>query len=353
MRRTLLALIAAALVAPASAQAAQKAIWGPPVTPAGGSAFPIYRELGVDIFQIQLVWDRAAPSRPARPTDPNDPAYRWPKNLDDAVRLARPEGIRVAILVRGAPRWTNGNRSSEFAPRRPQDYANFLTAAARRYPAVRHWMIWGETNRSAVFRPLPPNRPTGPRRYAKLLDAAYVALKRRTRRNMVIGGMTFSFGDVRPAHYVRWMRLPSGRMPRLDYYGHNPFARRFPRLSRQPYDRGGRDMSDMDTFSRELRRAYRRDPRHRGRAPKLWLSEFTVSSDRPNRAFNFAVSRERQAEWLTAAFRIADRSRSTIHTMGWYSLYDDPVSRPSGLTTGLMTAEGERKPAFFAYRRAR
>ena len=35
-----------------------------------------------------------------------------------------------------------------------------------------------------------------------------------------------------------------------------------------------------------------------------------------------------------------------IAGLGWFNLLDDPVTRPNNLTTGLMTYEGERKPAF-------
>jgi hypothetical protein len=35
------------------------------------------------------------------------------------------------------------------------------------------------------------------------------------------------------------------------------------------------------------------------------------------------------------------------------TLLDESASQPSGTTTGLMTWEGERKPAYFAYKRVR
>ena len=47
-------------------------------TRGGQVAFPIYKDLGVGIHQIQLLWNETAPDRPAHATDPNDPAYRWP-----------------------------------------------------------------------------------------------------------------------------------------------------------------------------------------------------------------------------------------------------------------------------------
>jgi hypothetical protein len=216
-------------------------------------------------------------------------------------------------------------------------------------------MVWGEANRAAVFQPLPKNSRVGPRRYATLLSAAYRALKRRSPSNIVIGGMTFSFGPVMPRDFLRWMRLPNGKPPPLDWYGHNPFSQRFPDIRQTGF--GGypdaRDMSDIDTFAREVRRTYRRTSRARRRGgPRLWLSEYTVSSDRPNYQFDFFVSRAEQARFLSAAYRIA-RREPYIAGLGWVGLLDDPVTVPGGVTTGLMTYEGEHKPAYDAYRRAR
>jgi hypothetical protein len=329
-----------------------KAIWGPAQLLDGTSAFPIYRDLGVDVLQLQLQWDQTAPKRPRRAVDPGDSAYRWPATVDAAVDEAARNGIQVALLVRGSPRWANGGRPSRWAPK-PVHYARFLTAASRRYGVVRRWMIWGEANRAAVFAPLPPNRPRGPRTYARLLDAAYGALKRRSRRNVVIGGMTFSFGEVLPAKWLRWMRLPGGRRPRLDEYGHNPFSHRPPNLRRQPYESypDARDVSDMDTFAAELRRAYRGQRPFRRGGPPLWLSEFTVSSNRPNRAFDFAVSRRDQARWLRGAYGIAKRVRAS--GFGWFNVQDEPPTVARGLTTGLLAHGGGRKPAYRAFKRLR
>ena len=351
----LCALCALACAVPATASAGSaKAIWGPVEMPDGSSAFRVYKDLGVRVFQAQLNWNQVAPSRPARPTDPGDPAYRWPAAVNAAVRAGRRYGIRVGLMVKGAPPWANGGRDPRWAPDNG-DYARFLTAASRRYRPVRHWMVWGEVNRAAVFQPLPPNSRVGPRRYATLLRAAYGALKRSSAKNIVIGGMTFSFGPVRPRNFLRWMRLPSGKPPPLDLYGHNPFARRFPNLRHNGYRGypGARDISDVDAFAKEIRDTYR--PRYRAfrsRGPGLWLSEFTVSSDRPNRDFDFHVSRARQAQWVTAAYGIARRVKS-VAGLGWVNLIDDPVTTPGGITYGLMTHEGRRKPAYYAYRRAR
>jgi hypothetical protein len=345
----LLAIAGAAAAAPSTAAARLplKAIWGPHVMPDGSSAFPVYRQLGVDVLEMQLVWKRVAPRRPADAKDPDDPAYVWPENVDEAVRAAHRNGVQVALLVRGAPRWANGGRAPRWVLGAEKPYARFLIAASRRYRSVRRWMIWGEPNQRSRFGPMPPNSPRAPRLYARLLDRAYGALKRENRHNIVVGGMSFSFGEIYPRDWLRWMRLPNGKPPRLDEYGHNPFSGRAPDISLGGYPGfpAARDISDLDRFAREIRQTYRAI----GRSPRIWISEFTVSSDRPDRAFNFAVSRAEQARWLRDGFGIARRVGAAGY--GWFNLLDEPASTPRGLTTGLMTYEGEHKPSFRAYQR--
>ena len=347
-----LLLLAAPLGAEASGSG-KKSIWGPVSLPDGSSAFPVYRRLGVDTLQLDIGWHDVAPERPRQERNPADPAYQWGDTIDTAIRGARRSGMRIALMVRGSPPWANGGRNTAWAPE-ARSFRRFVTAAARRYPSVRHWMIWGETNRRPVFKPLPPERPRGPRVYAKLLAAAYRALKAENPRNLVIGGMTWSFGDMRPADFLRWMRLPNGKPPPLDLYGHNPFTLRFPDLSDGEY--GGepqaRDFGELDRLRDDLARVYRgRYPQFRRSGPKLWLSEFGVSSDHTTREFPFHVSRLEQARWLTASFRAA-AGTPWIATIGWMRLVDEPASDPFGATSGLLTYEGERKPAFRAYGRA-
>ena len=346
-RASVIAVLAALLIAaaPAPADAAgKKAFWGPLATPSGETLLPTYRDLGVDLLQVQLRWERVALSRPADPANPADPAYRWPRQLDEAVRAAPAYGLRIALMVTGAPPWANGGNAFTWAPQYLGDYATFVTAAARRYPQVRKWMIWGEPQRDGVFEPFDPASREGPERYARMLDASYVALKRVSRRNLVIGGMTLTSDIMTPVQFLKWMKLPNGKPPRLDWFGHNPFAVRFPDLRQKPYAPGVRDISDVDTFVKDVRKVYRRI----GRRPKLFLSEYTVQSDRSSSHLRFFVSRAEQARWLRAAYRIANRHRY-ISGLGWFNLQDGPGA--DGLTTGLLDVNGVPKPAYAAYKR--
>jgi hypothetical protein len=346
-----------------------KMMWGPLTLPNGASAFPTYHSLGVQVLETQLVWARTALTRPNEPANPADPAYHWPPELEQMITQAAQYGIAVAVLVKGSPAWANGGQDESWAPTNAEDYASFLQAASRRYPTVHFWMIWGESN-GEDFYPMPANSPVGPRRYALLLEAAYGALKAVSSSNLVIGGMTFTSGLVKPREFLRWMRLPDGSPPRMDYYGHNPYSTRFPEPGSGPppsagcledlrdgaYRRKGfkcsrtgeRDIDSLGTLHSELATVYRH--RHGG-APKLWLSEWSISSDGPNYAFNYFVSRPVQAHWVTAAFKLVD-SLSYVAGLGWYDLQDEPTSVPEHLTEGLLTETGEHKPAFSAYAHA-
>lgn len=334
----------AALLADAPAHAAEKALWGPATLPGGASAFELYDELGIDTLQMSVSWADVAAAWPAAPADPADPAYRWPADVDAAASEAGRHGIRLSLIVANTPSWANGGRARTWRPGRAEDLADFLTAATRRYPAVRRWMIWGEPNRGDRFQPNVRNSPVGPRAYAALLDVAYVTLKRASRHNIVIGANTWTGGTVKPPDFVRWMRLPNGRPPRLDWLGHNPFPFRFPNLAEKPLAGGHRDISDIDTMSRDARRIYRRQV-------PLWLSEYTIQSDRGSAIFATFVPRSLQARYLTAGFRVADALGSAVAGLGWVALLDEPPA-PDSANWGVMTHGLERKPAFAALQRA-
>jgi hypothetical protein len=386
-RRLILPLcLAGALVMACApgAGAAEKAIWGPTSFAAGNSncpsgttcsAFPVYAQLGVQNFQMQIPWDRVATSRPANPRDPNDPAYKWPTYGDFAVQQAAQYGIGLTVLVQGTPAWANGGKGRTWVPDNVQDYADFTFAISKRYPSIHRWMIWGEPNYGANFQPMPDHSPVGPRAYAQLCDAAYVALKAASPANIVIGGNTLNANvPVSPGEFIRWARVGKGkkkRPPRLDWWGHNPFEGRFPNI-RQRALNNLLGLSDADTMHKLLKKAYLGKKKHRKRSrsataqtskkhkkkrrfkrhtPPLWYSEWTVLSGHPAHFFlGFYVSDQDQASWLSAAYQLAN-SLGYVRGMGWYRLDDEPEGSGSA-NWGLQTYTGQRKPSFGAYQAA-
>jgi hypothetical protein len=354
-------LAVAALVGPlaAPASALQKAIWGP-TRVNGVSQFPIYRDLGVDVYQTAINWSLVAKSRPAHSRDPRDPAYQWPADLDFALQQANANHMRVLVMLIGTPAWANGGRTFEYAPRQMSDFRNFAVAASRRYPGVKLWMIWGEPSRVANWkplvgqdpalldRPLSPVQRAAPRRYARLLDAGYSGLKFVSRKNTVIGGNTFSTGNIRSQAWIRNLRLPNGRPPRMDMYGHNPFSLRAPDLKKPASPLGVVDFSDLGRFQKDVDRFLGR-PLHK--KLRLFLSEFTIPTDARDSEFNFHVTRSVQAKWIRDAFRVAKQINA--YGLGWIHLYDEPPNPNGDLVShgGLITADGQKKAGYFAFKR--
>jgi hypothetical protein len=351
-------IVGCALGAAPATATVQKGFWGP-TSIDGVSQFPIYKDLGVTMYQMPLNWASVSSARPADPRNPNDPAYHWPADIDFALQQARQYGMKVMLMIVGSPPWANGGRSPQWAPTNPADFAAFARAASRRYPTVRHWMIWGEPMRIPNFMPmvgqrklgqgLTPRQKQGPRRYARLLDAAYGQLKAASTRNLVIGGNTYTTGDIRPVRWIQALKLPNGRPPRMDLYGHNPFSYRGPDLKKPQSDLEIIDFSDLERFSKKIDRYLGRP---RNKRLRLFLSEFTVPTDAPDKEFNFFVTRSLQAKWIRDGFKVA--RQVDAYALGWIHLYDDPpVAEGPVVRGGLMTFDGQKKPGYFAFKNAK
>jgi hypothetical protein len=324
-------------------------MWGPSVR-AGISLFPTYRELGVRIYEDDVPWFKVATRRPLHARDPRDPAYIWPAGLTRAVAEAKRYHIRVALQIIGSPPWANGNKPWNWAPGNPKDYANFAIAAAKRYPSVHLWMIWGEPSRTHNFEPLDPVKPfakpdvhqrSAPHRYARILDAAYGALKGVSRSNLVIGGMTYTTGDISTQQWIENLRLPNGRPPRLDMYGHNPFSYRAPNLANPPSLEQHIDFSDLGRLSKLVDHFLGRPGNFR---PMLFISEWTVPTA-IDLEFNFYVDPQLQAQWITDSLQVADKLHS-VYAVGWIHLYDEPPISYGG----LLETDGTEKPGYLAWK---
>ena len=92
------------------------------------------------------------------------------------------------------------------------------------------------------------------------------------------------------------MRLPNGRPPRMDLYGHNPFTLRRPALRQGPLGLRLRRLL-RPRHARAVGRSLPR-PAPRGRPIRLFLSEFTLP-DRPRELrVQLLGDRGIQARWL-------------------------------------------------------
>ncbi len=338
-----LAVVLVALLAPTGAAGFSKAIWGVPYRN-GQNQFPMYRTLGVKIIEADLQWANVAPQSPSNPADPGDAAYHWPKVLEQTVGLAERYHMRVLLQIFGAPRWANGGHPPNWAPE-PAAFATFAAAASRHYPSVHLWMIWGEPSRSPNFMPETPAAPgralnasqrVAPHNYARMLDAAYGSLKQVNRRNLVVGGATYSTGDIDTQQWIANLRLPNGRPPRMDMYAHNPFSAEVPSFAGPASPGGVVQFDDLPRMAGWIDRYIKP-------GLPIFLSEWTIPT-RIDGQFDFYVDPPTAAKWINDAMRIS-RAWKRIYALGWIHVYDDPPTSYGG----LLTRSGKRKPLFDAF----
>ena len=337
-------MLAITALTPAPASGFSKAIWGE-VYRGGVNQFPLYHKLGVGIYEASLAWPEVASRRPRHATDPSDPAYRWPVAIGEAVAQARRYHMRVLLQIIFTPGWANGGGAVNVPPPDPRDYAAFAKAAARKYPSVHLWMVWGEPDRTPNFSltqrvapgtRLTPAQQAAPHVYAQLLDAAYAQLKSVSRHNLVLGGSTWSGGNIDTQRWIENLRLPNGRRPRMDIYAHNPFSDKAPSFS-QPFSPLGQvQFSDLPELGNWIDHYLRH-------GMPIFISEFTIPTA-ADREFQFYVDPPVAAQWVTKALRLS-RHWKRIYGLGWVHVYDDPPLSNGG----LLTVQGRPKPDYYAF----
>ena len=314
----------------------------------GVNQFPLYRALGARIYETSLDWSQVAATQPQHPSIPSDPAYTWPATVTQEINEAQRFGMRVLLQVGNAPAWANGGHQGDgWAPKDPQDYANFVQAASREYPKVHMWMVWDEPTRRGNFRPETPALSTqtrltsaqaaAPHRYAQILDAAYRVLKRGSQANLVIGGGTYTGGLIDTQLWMENLRLPDGRPPRMDMYGHDPFSYTRPQFGATPSSFGEVQFSDLPRLESWTRT-------YLGHPMPLFLSQFCVPTA-PDHTFNFYVnSPSIAATWVKDALA-ASRHAGYIYSLGWSQVHDDLPAN----SCGLIQENGQRKPDYYAF----
>src|SRR4051794_8947127 len=305
LRRALLLLLALVATATTATTAhasgtPKKAIWGP-VEIDSQSQFPVYKELGAGIYQTTLDWSTVASLEPLDAKDVEDPSYEWPDEIDTAIAEAKSAGIAVALTVTGAPDWANGGKSPETGPTKAADFATFLGVAAKRYPTVHLWSIWDGPYKG------------GAGKYAQLLDGAYAKLKSASKSNKVIGGQSTA---ATAAKWISKLKLPNGKAPRMDFYGHNPSATKAPTTA------------SLKTLEAKVGKL--------GKGVKLYLSPVKLT-----------LSPTKQAAWIKAALK-ATKADKNVYTFGYQGLIDD--SNVPLTYHGLLDVNGEKKAAFTAFK---
>lgn len=173
------------------------------------------RASGAKWVRLSLNWITLEPRRKGE--------YNWAP-ADALVAAATSRGLRVLGQVSYTPAWARSGGSETSPPRNPNDFGDFMAAAARRYGprGVHAWEIWNEPNLFTMWSPRP-----NVGQYTALLKAAYPKIKAADRNATVITG-GFSPGydapdrsQLLPLTFLRGIYANGGR-GYFDAVGHHP-----------------------------------------------------------------------------------------------------------------------------------
>jgi len=336
--------------------------------------FSTYQTLHVGVLRVNLYWGGTlgvAKGRPFKASDPRDAAYDW-TIYDRTAQYAQAHGIKLLFSITGTPRWANGGQSSNRPPLSYSYLRGFAYAAAARYsgnyvgndgrelPAVRLWAAWNEPNNPTFLRPQFVREGgkwaiASARSYAKICNAVYEGVHDTLYKGeQVACGVTAPRGNNNPSSarpsvspIAFLTAAKKAGMKTFDAYAHNPYygiPTETPTTKPPSTHSGGAPtaitLANINLLIAEVGRLYGKRP--------LWITEYGYQTDPPDQAFG--VSWTKQAQYLTQAFGVA-RANPRITLMLWFLVRDEPEL--GGWQSGLITAAGQRKPSFNAFRNLR
>jgi hypothetical protein len=367
----LLALLTAALLAPAAATASSRQV----MTFEAPSELldDSQREATLDEIQAfgvtrvrALVYWRDFSARPNSKRRPRFdralhtayPASTWGR-LDRLVESTQRRGVELQLTLTGpVPTWATERKRGHLNTPRAREFGRWASAVATRYgDRVNLWSIWNEPNHPEFLKPqYRKGRPASPRIYRKLYIAAERAIHRVDADDDVLFGETAPIGNVNVVSPLAFLRgatcLDAGYRRksgcgklRIDGYAHHAYTRKSGPNFVHP-DGDDVTIGTLNRLVSALDRAARAGAFDGGRS--VYLTEFGIQS-RPDTIAG--VSLRRQAEYLAISERIAYANPRVV-AFSQYLMQDDrPRSGPrlqrySGFETGLKTSTGRKKPAY-------
>jgi hypothetical protein len=289
--------------------------------------------LGVRVVRFTLRWDQIAHTQPTTPADPSDAAYDW-SSADPVLAGLRAHSIEVVLQLIGTPSWANGGKASNYVPTSSATFGAFATAAARKYPWVKRWVIWNEPNQVRWLRPTTPTIYT-----IRLLNPAYAAIHAAIRGAQVAGGGTAPRGSTGGVSPVAWITGMHAAHARLDAYAHNPYPLDPKRETPLTGGCGQCTTITMATIGRLVSLVGRDFPRAR-----IWLTEYGYQSNPPDRLLGVSLALQARyvGEGAYAAYR-TPKVDMLIH----FLYRDEPAL--ARFQSGLVTLTNAVKPAYAAY----
>jgi hypothetical protein len=316
----------AAASSPPTASAAEGGLNLNSLSPAG---LPQVSALGAHWVRVFAPWPDLEPAPGAR-------SPYWLGQYDQLL-AALPKDDRVIVDFVDTPSWESGSTAANAPPANPADYARILHFVAQRWAGkVAAYEIWNEEDASLWWAGAPD-----PAAYTRLLQAAYPAVKSADpSAKVVLGGLTGNDYNFLAGVYQ------AGGKGFFDAVGvHTDTACN----TSSPYlvlrDANGRLDPDSFLGYREVHATELAN----GDDKPIWMTEMswrTTSSLCAEGLFAGqgpgGVSDQQQAAYLSEAYHCMSED-PYVQVGLWYPIADQGV-----VTSGLLDADGSRKPSYDA-----
>ncbi|MCL4535505.1 MAG: beta-galactosidase [Bacteroidetes bacterium] len=301
---------------------------------------PRVEELGFPWMKGHISWQHS---------EPEQGEYNW-ADLDKALQAATENHLGLLLRVDQSPGWSHPSNDDPSAPPDPEyleDWQQFLQLmAARAMGRAQAYEIWNEPNLAIEWGGNPPD-PAG---YARLLEAAYRAIKRGDPTATVVSAGLANTGEESDGAMNDTVFLErfyqAGGAPYFDVLGYHPH--------------GGPDSPDGEQFLKAEQQRRIMEAHKDGQKP-VWATELAwiarppaeCSSDgRWDTRIWESVSADAQAGYLVDSFTLI-RSRwpwmqgafvfnLDFSLAPWYDGCE-PMAYES-----LLDQEGAPRPAFTA-----
>jgi hypothetical protein len=239
------------------------------------------------------------------------------KPYDDAINAARRNGFKVQLTVSGTPEY-EPTFDQYISFRRPNAtrYRVFITRVAKRYKGkVFRYSVWNEPNLPRWVSPT----GSAPSYYAKLVKAAYPALKKIDPRIQVLLGEFTSANN--PLRFMGRM----GRGIKADGLAYHPFEFLVAPGRKSSAFIGINSTPAIQSTLRSLARRKRiRTPS--GGALPIYFTEFDYQT--AGRYAKYTRPESKRAKYALAAFRLVNKYK--VKQMLWYQLFHPPQSLLGG-----------------------
>ncbi len=328
-RAVLLAGLLAAAMSATAASPAPAAAPGVVLANTGTPHLGDVRALGTHWVRIFATWPDLEPSPGAFSTV-------WLSSYEKLFNEL-PAGTKVIVDVVDSPQWETGSSDEHTPPANPQDFAAFVGALAQRWAGrVAAYELWNEEDNASWWTGAP-----NPAAYAALLKATYPVVKAADpNATVVLGGMTGNDYAFLEGVYA------AGGKGSFDAVGvHTDTACNVnsPNVFLRGMD--GHLIPDSFLAYREVHAVMLAN----GDDKPIWMTEMswrTTAATCSEGAFAGqkpeGVSDEQQASYLSQAYHCMALD-PYVQVALWFPLQDE-----GSAVSGLVRANGSRKPAFAA-----